>query len=112
MSGRRGHRRLTIGTSTSGAVRLLRDVAIERIEHQELVAISQTPAVIGEEMFLELFSGNGCIGLQVRVLDSRPVVNAASMRHRLRVMVLTAGALATESNRLPLADSLLPPGIA
>ena len=38
-------------------MRVLRDVVIERMEHQELVVISQAPAVIGEEMSLELFSG-------------------------------------------------------
>lgn len=86
-------------------MRVLRDVAIEGIEHRELVAISQTPGVIDEEMVLELFSGNGCIALQVRVLESRPVVIAGSMRHRLRVMVMTASALATSSKREPLADS-------
>jgi hypothetical protein len=105
MSGRRGHQRLTIGNHTSGTVRVLRDVVIERMAHHELVAISQTPAVIGEEMFLELFSGRGCIALKVRVLDSRPAVIAGSMRHRLRVVVVTVGALPTQTNREPLADS-------
>jgi hypothetical protein len=105
MSGRRGHHRLTIGSPTSGAVRVRRDVVIERMEGQELVAVSQTPAVVGEEMFLELFSGSDRIALKVRVLDSRPAVIAGSMRHRLRVVVMTVGALATQTNREPLADS-------
>ena len=112
MSGRRGHQRLTIGSPTSGAVRVLRDVVIERVEREELVAVSQTPAVIGEEMFLELFSGNGCIALQVRVLDSRPVLIGGSMRHRLRVVVLTVGDLAAQSNRELLADSPTTPEVA
>jgi hypothetical protein len=112
MSGRRGHQRLTIGGPTTGAVRVLRDVVIERIEHQELVVVSQTPAVIGEELSLELFSASGCIALKVRVLDGRPVVIAGSMRHRLRVVVMTVGAQVTQSNREPLADSPTPPDIA
>jgi hypothetical protein len=110
MSGRRGHQRLTIGGPATGAVRILRDVAIERMNHEELAVISQTPVVIGEEMSLELFSGSGCIALKVRVLDSRPVVIAGSVRHRLRVAVTTVGQL--QSNRESLADSPTKPGIA
>jgi len=104
MSGRRGHQRLTISGSTSGAVRVLRDVVIERMQRQELVTISQTPAAIGEEMFLELFSGNGSVALKVTVLDSRPVVITGSIRHRLRLLMVTAGVLATPSDRGPLAE--------
>ena len=105
MSGRRGHQRLTITGPTSGAVRVLRDVVIERMQHHELVIISQTPAAVGEEMFLELFSGNDCIALEVRVLDSRPVVVNGSIRHRLRLLMVTAGVVATPSDRGPLAES-------
>ena len=80
-------------------------MVIERMQHHELVIISQTPAAIGEEMFLELFSGNGCVAVTVRVLDSRPVVIAGSMRHRLRLLMVTAGVPATPSDRGPLAES-------
>ena len=92
-------------------MRVLRDAVIERVDHQELVALSQTPAVIGDEMFLELFSGHGCLALQVRVLNSRPVVIAGSVRHRLRVAVTRAGAPETESYR-KLADSSTTPEVA
>jgi hypothetical protein len=104
MSGRRGHQRLTIGSAADGAVRVLRDVVIDRMDHEELVVVSQTPAVIGEDMSLELFSGSGCVALKVRVLDSRPVVVGGSMRHRLRVVVTTAGAQVTPSSGKPLGD--------
>jgi hypothetical protein len=80
---------LTIGNHTRGALQVRRDVVIEQMEHRELVAISQTPAVIGEDMVLELFSGTGCIALKVRVLGSQPVAVAGSLRHRLRVRVMT-----------------------
>ena len=112
MSGRRRHQRLAIGSQTSGAVRVLRDAVIERVDHQELVALSQTPAAVGDEMFMELFSGHGCLALQVRVLDSCPVVIAGSVRHRLRVRVTRASALETESTRQPLADSPKAPEVA
>ena len=112
MSGRRGHQRLAIGSHPSGALRVLRDAVIERVDHQELVALSQTAAAIGDELFLELFSGHGCLALQVKVLDSCPVVIAGSVRHRLRVAVTRAGALETESSRKRLADSRTTPDVA
>ena len=93
-------------------MRVLRDAVVERVDDQELVVLSQTPAVIGDEMFLELFSGHGCLALQVRVLDSRPVVIAGSVRHRLRVAVTNAGALETESSRKLPADSPTTPEVA
>ena len=111
MSGRRGHQRLTIDSPASGAVRVLRDVAIGRMDQEELVVISQTPAVIGEEMSLDLFSGSGCIALKVRVLGSRPVAIAGSMRHRVRMVVMTVGPQETQSNRGSLADSPVKPDI-
>jgi hypothetical protein len=61
---------------------------------------------------MELFSGHGCLALQVRVLDSCPVVIAGSVRHRLRVRVTRASALETESKRNPLADSSTTPEVA
>ena len=112
MSGRRGHQRLAIGSQTSGAVRVLRDAVIERVDHQELVALSQTPAAVGDEMFMELFSGHGCLALEVRVLASSPVVIAGSVRHRLRVEVTRADVLETESRRKPLADTPRTPEVA
>ena len=105
MSGRRGHQRSTNGSPGSGAVRVLRDVVIERMDHEELVVISQTPAVTGEEMSLQLFSPSGNIAMTVRVLDSRPVVIAGSMRHRLRVVAMEQAARETQSNRGSLADT-------
>ena len=106
MSGRRGHQRSTIGSFGGDAVvRVLRDVVIERMDREQLVVISQTPAVIGEEMSLQLFSPSACIELNVRVLDSRPIVIVGSMRHRLRVVVMKQGAQETQSNRGSLVDT-------
>jgi hypothetical protein len=99
MSGRRDGQRLTIGSPANGVVRVLRDVVIDRMDHQELTVISQAPAVMGEEMSLELFSGSGCIALKVRVLASRPVAIAGSMRHRVRLLVMAVGRRDTRSKR-------------
>lgn len=93
-------------------MRVLRDAVIERVDDHELVVLSQTPALIADEMFLELLSGHGRLALQVRVLESRPVVIAGSVRHRLRVAVTSAGALETDSNRKLPADSPTTPEVA
>jgi hypothetical protein len=82
----------------------MRAVAIERLDRDELVVISQAPAVTGEGLSLELFSETGCVALKVTVLDSRPQVIDGSMRHRLRVVVTTVGE-DTISNGQSLADS-------
>ena len=105
MSGRRGHQRLSIGSPASGTVRVLRDVTVERMDDQELVVISQTPAATDEGMSLELFSGRGGVALQVRVLDSQPVVIDRSIRHRLRVAVEAVGEWNTNSDGQSFADS-------
>jgi hypothetical protein len=82
----------------------MRDVVVERMDHEELVVISQAPAVTGEGLSLELFSESGWVALKVTVLDSRPQVIDGSMRHRLRVVVTTVGE-DTISNGQSLADS-------
>jgi hypothetical protein len=105
MSGRRGHQRLTVGSPADGGLRVRRDVVIERVNHEDLTLISQTPAVVGEEMCLELFSGSGCVALNVVVLDSHPILIAGSMRHRLLVAVKTMEAEEAQSTRAAVANS-------
>lgn len=94
MSGRRGHQRFAIASPAAGAIRVLRDVVIDRMDRDDVVAISQTPGIIGEEMSLDLISSSGCVALRVKVLESRPVVVAGSLRHQLRLVVTTVGSAA------------------
>ena len=42
MSGRRSHPRFTVATPWDGAMRVLRDVVVDRVERDELLAISHT----------------------------------------------------------------------
>ena len=111
MSGRRGHQRLTIGHRAEGAVRIVRDVVIERIDHEELVIISTTAAVSGEEMSLELLTANGRTATTVTVRDSRPAVIDGAIRHRLRVAVMAENTQ-TQSDGGPLTDSPQTPELA
>ena len=69
-------------------MRVLRDVVVDRIDREELLAISQVPAVAGEEMSLDLVGAGTAIELRVKVLESRPVIIDGAVRHRIRLVVL------------------------
>ena len=89
MSGRRSHPRFSVATPWDGAMRVLRDVAVQRTAADELEAISQHPAVAGEAMTLDLMGAGEAIALKVRVVDSRPVMIDGAVRHRIRLTRLT-----------------------
>lgn len=93
MSGRRSHPRFAVATPWDGAMRVLRDVLIQRTETGELQAVSQQPAIAGEEMTLDLVGGGETIGLKVKVIDSRPMILNGAVRHRIRLTLLNAEAL-------------------
>ena len=53
MAGRRSHPRFAVATPWDGAMRVLRDVILHRSGPEELLALSQTPGLVGEEMTLD-----------------------------------------------------------
>jgi hypothetical protein len=85
MSGRRSHPRFAVATPWDGAVRILRDVVVNRTADDELLAISNTAAVVGEMQTLELMGGGYTAMVRVRVLDSRPIIIDGTVRHRIRL---------------------------
>jgi hypothetical protein len=85
MSGRRSHTRFTVASSWSGVIRLFRDAIVDRVEPDELRAISHTAAAVGEELSLDLIGAGQNVALKVRVLESRPVIVDGSVRHRIRL---------------------------
>ena len=97
MSGRRSHPRFAVVTPWDGAMRVLRDVVIQRTERDGLYAISQSPGIAGEEMTLDLMGAGATLGLRVRVIDSRPVMVEGSVRHQIRLEVVSDGLAATAS---------------
>jgi hypothetical protein len=90
MSGRRSHPRFMVATPWDGAMRVLRDVVIQHTDRDELQAVSNVPAVAGEDMTLDLMGAGTTLGLKVRVIDSRPVMVEGAVRHRIRLAVLNA----------------------
>jgi hypothetical protein len=85
MSGRRSHPRFAVANPWSGAIRILRDVVIDRTERDELLAVSNAAAVVGEVLSLDLLGGGHNLAIKVRVIDSRPVIIDGTVRHRVRL---------------------------
>jgi len=86
--GRRSHPRFSVVNPWEGTMRVLRDVVVDRNGDSELYAVSMAPGVVGEEMSLELITGVSRRLLRVRVTDSRPVIVAGNVQHRLQLAVL------------------------
>ena len=85
MAGRRSHPRYGMATPWQGALRVLREVVVEMRGTDELVAVSHSPGVIDDEMFLELIGEGRNVQVKVRVIDSQPVIVGGAVRYRLRL---------------------------
>jgi hypothetical protein len=104
MSGRRSHPRFAVVTPWDGAIRVLRGVVVERTEQDGLYAVSQAPGIAGEEMTLDLMGAGATLGLRVRVIDSRPVMVEGSVRHQIRLEVVSDG-MATPNAEQPFREA-------
>ena len=69
-------------------MRVLRDVMVARAKDGELHVISQAPGVVDEAMTLDLMGAGATLALQVRVLESSPVIVDGAVRHRIRLAVI------------------------
>jgi hypothetical protein len=112
MSGRRSHPRFVVATPWDGAMRVLRDVVIHRTNGEELQAVSNVPAVAGEDMTLDLMGAGATLGLRVRVIDSRPMMVEGSVRHRIRLAVLNGHAEEEESSAVTEVGKAFRGGLA
>lgn len=88
MSGRRKHERFAPAQPWDGALKVLRDVIVQEDPGGGLVAIGQSPGVIGESLTLDLAGAGQVVTFKVCVQESRPVILEGSVRHRLRLAVL------------------------
>ena len=88
MTGRRSHHRFAVANPWEGAMRILRDVVVDRTSRDELMAVCQVAGVLGETMTLDLMGGGLTLALRVTVLESRPIVIEGAVRHRLRLGML------------------------
>lgn len=88
MSGRRKHDRYAPARPWDGALRVLRDVIVQKDAAGGLVAIGLSPGLIGEQLTLDLAGGGQAVTCAVQVRESRPVILDGSVRHRVRLDVL------------------------
>ena len=86
--GRRRHERFAPAQPWDGALKVLRDVIVQEDSGGGLIAIGQTPGVIGEQMTLDVSGAGDVVTLKVRVQESRPVILDGHVRHRVRLEVL------------------------
>lgn len=92
MSGRRSHPRFAVAEPWEGTMRVLRDVIVDRQGAHELLAVSQAPGILGEEMSLDLLGGGESLRLRVQVIESRPLVVDGAVRHRVRLALVNGSA--------------------
>jgi hypothetical protein len=102
MSGRRSHPRFAVATPWDGAVRVLREIVVQRAEGDRLLAVSHSPGIVGEEMTLDVMAAAASVRLRVKVMDSRPVIVDGSVRHRIGLAMVNEAEIVKEA---PHAES-------
>ena len=85
MFGRRSYARFSVEPSGAGVLRVLRDVIVHEIGQHELMVVGRDAAAVGDALTLQLPDVDASAGLNVRVIECRPVVIDGAMRHRLRL---------------------------
>ncbi len=69
-------------------MRVLRDVVVNRADGNEVHAVSQVAAVVGEEMTLDLMGAGAVMALKVRVVESRPLMVEGVVRHQVKLAMV------------------------
>ena len=92
MAGRRSHPRFAVASPWDGSIRVLKDVVVHRTDNDELLSVSRTTGIVGEEMTLDIMGAGARMGLRVRVVESRPVIVDGSVCFRMRLALLNAEA--------------------
>jgi hypothetical protein len=89
MSGRRSHARFAVLRSPEGVLRVRRDVLIQSAVHDQTIALSSEPGILGETVVVQSALQNDR-GVKARVLESQPIVVDGSLRHQIRLHHIAA----------------------
>lgn len=89
MHGRRRHARFFVA-STEGVLKAAWDVTVVAAEGV-LFAFSGERAVVGDRLTIELITEGEVEQLEVRVVESLPMVDAGTIRYRIRLARVPAG---------------------
>ena len=85
---RRRQPRFWPGDAWDGSLRILNDVELEGYANGEFQVVGDTPRGRGELLTLDLVGSQTAQRLKVRVVDSKPFVADAGIRHRMRLAVV------------------------
>ena len=89
MSGRRSHVRFQMMPAAQAQLRLMRDVTVQRVEGDEVIAVSREPGVIGEVITVEVPMHDANAGeRRARIVESSPMTVEGNLRHRLRLKTM------------------------
>jgi hypothetical protein len=87
MTGRRRDPRYRLSVPWEGSLLVLQDVVIEHRRGREVWALSESPAIAGDELTMDLAVAGAPEVRQLRVLESTPVISGEEVRYRLRLAV-------------------------
>ena len=73
-------------------MRVLRDVVISRADSEAVHAVSQVPAVVGEEMTLDVMGAGAVMAMRVKVIESKPLMVQGVVRHQVKLAMVGTGA--------------------
>jgi hypothetical protein len=93
MSGRRNHARFVV-SSNEGVLQVARDVLVIWTDG-ELIAISNAAVAVGDSLSIEMIVNGFLEQFTVHVEESRPILAAGVIRHRVRLTpILPSGSVA------------------
>ena len=88
MHGRRRDERYRLSVPGEGALRVMRDVVVERRDGSEVYALGDAPEPAGLEMTLDTVEHGREAGVRVRLKECTPVLVGATVRYRLHFAIL------------------------
>jgi hypothetical protein len=83
MNGRRSHARVVVA-SNEGVLQVAHDVTVIFTDG-DLALIGSEPAIVGAALTIEMVADGHVDRIAVRVKESRPIVVAGTIRHRIRL---------------------------
>jgi hypothetical protein len=86
MQGRRRETRFLPSSPWNAALQTVEDVVLEQADSGDVWVVGETPARRGDALILEVATGG--LRMDVRVLESEPVMIDGGVRHRLKLRVL------------------------
>jgi hypothetical protein len=88
MRGRRRDPRFALSVPWEGSLRIPGDVIVERWNGNEVWVVSASPAKKGEMLTLDLTGIDPPMTVNVRVVESAPVLVDGAVRHGMRLAIV------------------------